>query len=118
IEIILVLFAAAVAPELGGRDQRTRTLSLYFSRALKREDYALAKYAALTTALLLLTLGPQVVLYIGNGLTQDDVWGYIQDEWDLVWPILASALFMSATIAAVSLAVAARIPRRAYSTVA
>src|SRR5690606_10816347 len=92
IEIILVLFAATVAPELGGRDQRTRTLSLYFSRALRRGDYALAKFAALTTALLALTLGPQVVLYVGNGLTQDDVWGYLRDEWDLVLPILTSAI--------------------------
>ena len=36
VRIILVLFCAAVAPELVGRDQRNRTLSLYFSRAVSR----------------------------------------------------------------------------------
>ena len=43
VQIVLVLFCAAVAPELVGRDQRNRTLSLYFSRALSRIDYALAQ---------------------------------------------------------------------------
>ena len=35
----LVLFVAAQAPELLGRDQRYRILPLYFSRALDRLDY-------------------------------------------------------------------------------
>ncbi len=38
IEIVLAVFCAVVAPELVGRDQRTNTLSLYFSRALRRQD--------------------------------------------------------------------------------
>ena len=40
VQIVLVLFCAAVAPELV-RDQRNRMISLYFSRALSRVDYAL-----------------------------------------------------------------------------
>lgn len=75
VQIVLLLFCATAAPELAGRDQRTRTLRLYFSRALKREDYALTKFAALTTAMLVLTLGPQVLLYVGNGMAEDDLWG-------------------------------------------
>ena len=59
VQIVLVLFCAAVAPELVGRDQRNRMLSLYFSRALSRVDYALARFAALTSVMLVLTLGPQ-----------------------------------------------------------
>jgi ABC-2 type transport system permease protein len=118
VQIILLLFCATTAPELAGRDQRTRTLSLYFSRALRREDYALAKLAALVTAMLVLTLGPQALLYIGNGLAEDDVWGYISDEWDLIGPIVISALFLSSIIAAIGLAIGAYVPRRSYATVA
>ena len=77
VRIILVLFCAAVAPELVGRDQRNRTLSLYFSRAVSRFDYTLAKFAALTSAMLVLTLGPQLLLFIGNGMAADDLGGYI-----------------------------------------
>ena len=39
---IIILFVAAQAPELLGRDQLNLVLSLYFSRALERLDYALA----------------------------------------------------------------------------
>lgn len=118
VQVILVLFCAAVAPELVGRDQRSRTLSLYFSRSLTRLDYVLAKLAALVTAMLVLTLGPQVLLYIGNGMIGDDVPGYLRDSWDLVPPILAGALVVSVAIASAGLAIAAYLPRRAYASTA
>ena len=81
IQIVLALFVAVVAPELAGRDQRSHTLSLYFSRAIVRDDYALAKYAALVTALLGLTLLPQLLLFLGNGVALDDLGGYVKDQW-------------------------------------
>ncbi len=116
IRVILVLFCAAVAPELVGRDQRNRTLSLYFSRAVSRVDYTAAKFAALTTAMLTLTLGPQLVLFIGNGLAADDLSGYASDNADLILPIIAASVVTAATIAAIGLVIAAHLPRRAYST--
>ena len=48
-----MLFCAAQAPELFGRDQRYGVLPLYFSRALTRTDYALAKVGGLMAALFL-----------------------------------------------------------------
>ena len=45
--VFATILVAVQAPELLGRDVRYRVLSLYFSRALLREDYALAKLAAL-----------------------------------------------------------------------
>lgn len=118
VRVILVLFCAAVAPELVGRDQRTRTLALYFSRAVSRSDYGLAKLAALTSVMLVLTLGPQAVLFVGNGMATDDLSGYISDKWDLVLPIVAGSLLVSTVIAAVGLCIAAYLPRRAYATAA
>ena len=116
VQIVLVLFCAAVAPELAGRDQRNRMLSLYFSRALARSDYALARFAALTSVMLVLTLGPQAVLFVGNGMAADDLSGYIADRWDLVLPILGGSALVSAMIASVGLVIASYIPRRAYAT--
>ena len=118
VRIILVLFCAAVAPELVGRDQRNRTLSLYFSRAVSRFDYAISKLAALTSAMLVLTLGPQLLLFVGNGMANDDLGGYVSDKWDLVFPIVAGSLLVSTVIAAVGLCIAAYLPRRAYATAA
>jgi ABC-2 type transport system permease protein len=116
VQTILALFCAAVAPEVVGRDQRNRTLALYFSRSLTRLDYASAKLAALTTALLILTLGPQLVLLIGNGLASNNLDGYIREEWDQVPRIVASAFLLSGMLAAISLAVASQTPRRAFAT--
>jgi ABC-2 type transport system permease protein len=116
VQIVLVLFCAAVAPELVGRDQRTKTLSLYFSRALPRVDYALARFAALTSVMLVLTLGPQLLLFVGNGMAADDLSGYVADRWDLIFPILGGSILLSAMIASVGLVVASYIPRRAYAT--
>jgi len=118
VRIILVLFCATVASELVGKDQRTRTLSLYFSRAVSRFDYTFAKFAALTSAMLVLTLGPQLLLFIGNGMAADDLGGYTHDNWDLVFPIIAGSLLVSAVIASVGLCIAAYLPRRAYATAA
>ncbi len=118
VQIILALFITAVAPELVGRDQRTQTLPLYFSRALQRDDYALAKFGALVTAMLIITVVPQAVLFMGNGMAANDLTGYLQDEWDLVPPIMASALLISLLGAGIGLAIAAQTSRRAYSTVA
>lgn len=116
--VIIILFCAAVAPELVGRDQRNRTLSLYFSRAMLRRDYALAKYAAMAAALGVLTLGPQLLLYLGNGFATNDLGGYARDEWQESGPIVASAVVLCTFMAAFSLAIACQSSRRMYTTVA
>jgi ABC-2 type transport system permease protein len=118
IQIVLAVFCAVVAPELVGRDQRTQTLSLYFSRALRRQDYALAKFAALVTGLLAITVIPQVIMFVGNGLAVDDFGDYLQDKWTDLPSILGSAILLSGFIAGIGLVIAAQTPRRAYSTVA
>ncbi len=117
IEIVLAVFCAVVAPELVGRDQRTRTLSLYFSRALRRQDYALAKFAALMTGMLAITLIPQVIMFLGNGLAANDFGDYVRDQWTDLPAILGSAVLLSGLIAGIGLVIAAQMPRRAYSTV-
>ena len=117
IEIVLAVFCAVVAPELVGRDQRTNTLSLYFSRALRRQDYALAKFAALMTGMLAITVIPQLIMFVGNGLAANDFGDYLQDRWTDLPSILGSAILLSGLIAGIGLVIAAQMPRRAYSTV-
>lgn len=116
VDIILALFCAAVAPELVGRDQRTRTLSLYFSRSLLRSDYAAAKFAALVTALLIVMLVPQVLLVGGSALASSDSWAYLKDNWHQVVPIVGSGLAIAVFMGSISLVIAAQTPRRAYAT--
>ncbi len=117
INFVLALFVAIVAPDVVGRDQRSQTLSLYFSRALKRSDYALAKYAAMVTALLPLTLVPQALLYAGNALIVENFKDYITEEADLILPILAASVLVCAFLASIGLFISSLTPRRAFATV-
>lgn len=116
VQWIIALFVAAVAPELVGRDQRSRVLTLYFSRSLLRVDYALAKVAALTSALFVLTLLPQLVLFAGRAFAQDSLTGYIRDNWKDLPPILASGLLICLFFGAIALAIASQSKRRAFAT--
>ncbi|HEX8939071.1 MAG TPA: hypothetical protein VF763_02820 [Candidatus Limnocylindrales bacterium] len=114
----IVLFVAAQAPELVGRDQRNHVLSLYFSRALQRLDYAAAKLAALVSALLILSLLPQAVIFAGKVLGATDIVAALGDNLALVPAIVGSSVAAAIVMAALALATASLTPRRAYATIA
>ncbi len=114
----LVLFVAAQAPEMVGRDQRYHVLSLYFSRALDRLDYAVAKVVALVSALLVLSLLPQATIFVGKVLGSQDLLGAFTDNLAAVPAIVLSAATAALVMASLALAVAAFTPRRAYATAA
>lgn len=115
---VVFLFAAAQAPELLARDQRHRVLALYFSRAIRREDYALGKLLALGLAMLVLVLVPQLLILVGRILLAADIPAAIGTEISAVPPIASQAVITAWLLAAVALAVAAFTPRRAYATAA
>jgi ABC-2 type transport system permease protein len=69
-----LIFLAVVAPELVSRDLRAHVLPLYFSRPLRRSDYALAKLAALVSAVWLLQGGPLLLMWLGGVFTQTGGW--------------------------------------------
>jgi ABC-2 type transport system permease protein len=71
---VIGIFVAAQAPQLISRDLRFRTVTLYFSRPLSREDYVLAKFGALASALFILLSAPILVLSVGGVLAKFGVW--------------------------------------------
>lgn len=109
---IFLLFCAVVAPELLCPDQRQRVLSLYFSRAVSRLDYVAARLAALLTALLIVALIPQVLLYAGNAMAATDTLGYVRDNLDKIPRILGAGLVVSLYFGSIGLAVASLTTRR------
>jgi ABC-2 type transport system permease protein len=116
ISTVVVLFCAAQAPELFGRDQRHGVLSLYFARALRRSDYALARIAGFVAALLMLELLPQLVLFLGRALLSPDIVAAAGNDLPSIPPILIQGLLSAALLGALSMAVSAFTPRRAYAT--
>lgn len=112
--LLLIMFAAVVAPELVSRDLRSGVLPLYFSRPLGRGDYALAKLAALVSALWLLVAGPQVLMFIGAAFTVAD-WGLVWDEaGDLVLGLAYNGVH-AIVFGALSLLLASLASRRAVA---
>lgn len=113
--IVLILFVAAVAPEVVGRDLRYRTLSLYFTRPVHRDDYAFARVAAVAAALLAVTLVPQAVLVAGNALADDNAWDYLKEEWAEFPRVIVSGAVAALYAALLGLAVACHTPRRSFA---
>ena len=118
ISTVVILFCAAQAPELFGRDQRYGVLSLYFARALRRSDYALARIGGFVAALLILELLPQLILFLGRALVSPDIVGAVADDLPSLPPILIQGLLSAALLGGLAMTVSAYTPRRAYATAA
>jgi len=116
VQTLIAFFVTAQAPELLGRDQRHHVLTLYFSRALERTDYALAKYAALVCALALVLLAPQAVLLLGIVFASIDLGAGLGEALPLVPPILLSTVVAAAFFSGIGLVIAGFTPRRAFAS--
>jgi ABC-2 type transport system permease protein len=113
--VVLTIFIAAQAPELVSRDLRSRVLPLYFSRPLRRGDYPLAKYVALTLACLAMVEIPLLLLYLGNILPGGGGHAMWVQTQGLAGG-LAVGLGLAVLLAAIGLALASLSGRRAYAT--
>lgn len=116
--VLLALFAAAQAPELIVTDKQSGVLSLYLSRPIRATDYALAKLAALTAAMLVLTVLPQLLLFGGKLLIAKEIWPAFKGEYPKLVPIFVGSLLISLFFATVALALSSFAVKRAYGSAA
>jgi ABC-2 type transport system permease protein len=114
LQAVIDLFVAAQAPQSVSRDLRFKTIPLYFSRPISTSDYVVAKFAALASALFLLTAVPLVVLYVGALLAKLDfahqTQGFAQG--------LVSVALLSLLFGGIGLVIAALTPRRGFGVAA
>ena len=94
-QTLLVFFVAAQAPELLVRDQRHRVLTLYFSRALERTDYVLAKYLALLAAVGIVLALPQAILLLGMLFATPDVGAGLGEVLPRLWPVVGRTVLVN-----------------------
>jgi ABC-2 type transport system permease protein len=113
--LIVTIFIAAQAPELVSRDLRSRVLPLYFSRPLRKGDYPLAKYIALTAALLILIELPLLIMYVGTIASAKNGHGVWAETKALI-PGLGMGVLWAVLMAAIGLVLASFTGRRAYAT--
>jgi ABC-2 type transport system permease protein len=111
----VMMFLAIIAPELVSRDLRDKTLPLYFSRPLRRSDYALTKLASLMTAVVLLIAVPELFIFIGAAFSADK--DRLQNAWlelQHLGPGLVAAVFYAFVLSSLALMVASLTSRRAF----
>jgi ABC-2 type transport system permease protein len=113
--VVVTIFIAAQAPEMVTKDLRSRVLALYFSRPLRRGDYPLAKYLALTAALLLLIEVPLLILYVGT-IASAKGGSAVWSETKALIPGLGMGVLWAVMMAAIGLVLASLSSRRAYAT--
>ena len=113
-QAVISLYVASQAPQSVSRDLRFKTVPLYFSRPIETADYVRAKYAALASAMFILTAAPLVVLYVGALLAKldfaDQTKGFAQG--------LASVALLSLLFAGIGLVIASVTPRRGFGIAA
>jgi hypothetical protein len=114
LQAVIGLFVAAQAPQSVSRDLRFKSVPLYFSRPIERIDYVIAKFAALASALLILTAAPLVILYAGSLLAKFD----FAEQTRGFGQGLVSVALLSVLFAGVGLVVAALTPRRGFGVAA
>ncbi|MBZ4323206.1 ABC transporter permease [Streptomyces huiliensis] len=114
LQAVIGLYLASQAPQAVSRDLRFRTIPLYFSRPIERVDYVLAKYAALASALFLLTAAPLLILYVGALLAK---LGFAAQTKAFAQGLVSVAL-LSLLFAGLGLVVAALTPRRGFGVAA
>jgi ABC-2 type transport system permease protein len=112
--VLVVLFGAVVAPELVSRDLRSGVLPLYFSRPLRRTDYAWAKAAALVSGLWLLLAGPMLVMFLG-GVFSVEGWDAIREEIGDFAGGLAYAAVHALLVGAIAILISSMVGRRAVA---
>ncbi len=113
-QAVIGLYVASQAPQAVSRDLRFKTVPLYFSRPIETADYVRAKFAALASALFLITAVPLVVLYAGALLAKldftDQTKGFLQG--------LVSVALLSLLFAGIGLVISAATPRRGFGIAA
>ncbi|MBB4636353.1 hypothetical protein [Longimicrobium terrae] len=114
--VSVALFCAAQAPELVSRDQHNRVLPLYFSRALRTSDYALAKLAAMATAVFILSFTPLFIILIGRFGMATDFGAAVRAESGNFLPILGAGLVAAAVLGTLSLALSSLVSRRGIAS--
>lgn len=113
-QAVISLYLASQAPQSVSRDLRFKTVPLYFSRPIETADYVRAKYAALASALFILTATPLLVLYVGALLAELD----FTDQTEGFAQGLVSVALLSLLLAGVGLVIASVTPRRGFGIAA
>lgn len=114
LQMVIAVYVAAQAPVSVSRDLRFGVTSLYFSRPLERIDYVTAKFAAMTTAILVLVATPLTILFVGALVAELPLAEQLPDYLRA----MGGGLLVALVLAGIGLVIAAMTPRRGLGVAA
>lgn len=112
LDLIILIFAAGLGPEMLCDDRRENTLHLYFARPITRLDYLAAKVIAMSILMGTIVFGPPLLLHLGITLVDESPISYFVNNLQDLLKIAVYGVLLSAFFAALSLIVATFTTRK------
>jgi ABC-2 type transport system permease protein len=106
------IFVATAAPEMICVDRHERTLPLYFSRAIARFDYVIAKVVAMTLLTMTMSVVPAMLLWLGRQLTATHVGQAMRDNIGDLWRVIFVGAMIALVLSTTALAVSSLTNRK------
>lgn len=111
----LMLFAAALGPEMLCPDRRSGALVLYLVRPLTAVDYIVARWLGFFSVSLAVLWLPQLLLFATRAFTADSPVAWLQDHPWLLLQIATSGFALAALLTSIALALSSFTDRRPYA---
>jgi len=111
----LMLFGAALGPEMFCPDRRSGVLALYLVRPITVRDYLVARWLGFFTVSLGILWLPQLLLFATRAFTADNPLEWLQDHPKLLPQIALSGIALAALLTTIALAVSSFTDRRPYA---
>jgi ABC-2 type transport system permease protein len=109
------IFVATIAPEMLCGDRRENVLALYFSRAITRLDYLLAKLTAAAILTLTISVVPVVVYWLGRQLLEDSPLTAMKDHAGDLGRIIVCGVLIAIYLGSLALAISSFTGRKSIA---
>lgn len=113
--VIEGIFVATIAPELLCGDRRENVLALYFSRAITRADYLVAKLGAAALLTMTICLIPAAILWLFRQLLADAPLSAIRDNVGDLGRIAVAGALIAAYLGAIGLLISSFTGRKSIA---
>ena len=113
--VIEGIFVATIAPEMLCGDRRENVLPLYFSRAITRLDYLLAKLFAAALLTLTISLIPAAVLWLGRQLLAEKPVSALGNNIDDLGRIVVAGTMIAFYLGAIGLLISSFTGRKSVA---
>lgn len=113
--VMVGIFVATIAPEMLCGDRQENVLPLYFSRAITRMDYLVAKILATAILTLTMSLAPVFILWLGYQLLDESPLTAMRDNLGDLGKIVIAGVLIAFYLGAIGLMISSFTGRKSVA---